>query len=48
MNRIETIAESVTLYLGDSREILPTLGKVDAVVTDPHSRYELRDLRPCQ
>src|SRR6185437_1398483 len=23
------------LYLGDCREILPTLGKVDAVVTDP-------------
>jgi DNA modification methylase len=27
--------EYVTLYLGDCREILPTLGKVDAVVTDP-------------
>ena len=26
---------SATLYLGDCREILPTLGKVDAVVTDP-------------
>ena len=24
-----------TLYLGDCRELLPTLGKVDAVVTDP-------------
>lgn len=24
-----------TLYLGDCREILPTLGEVDAVVTDP-------------
>jgi len=24
-----------TLYLGDCRDILPTLGKVDAVVTDP-------------
>jgi len=35
MPRIETIAEGVTLYLGDCREILPTLGKVDAVVTDP-------------
>lgn len=35
MTRIETIAEGVTLYLGDCREILPTLGKVDAVVTDP-------------
>lgn len=35
MTRIETIAEGVTLYLGDCREILPTLGKFDAVVTDP-------------
>ena len=35
MTRIETIAEGVTLYLGDCREILPTLGKIDAVVTDP-------------
>jgi hypothetical protein len=35
MSRIETIAEGVTLYLGDCRDILPTLGKVDAVVTDP-------------
>lgn len=26
---------NATLYCGDSREILPTLGKVDAVVTDP-------------
>lgn len=34
MSRIETIAEGVTLYLGDCREILPTLGKVEAVVTD--------------
>jgi len=34
MSRIETIGEH-TLYLGDCREILPTLGKVDAVVTDP-------------
>ena len=33
--RVETLAEGVTLHLGDCREILPTLGKVDAVVTDP-------------
>lgn len=33
--RIEQIAEGVTLYLGDCREILPTLGKLDAIVTDP-------------
>ena len=25
----------VTLYLGDCRDVLPTLGKVDAVITDP-------------
>lgn len=35
MSRIETIAEGVAIYLGDSREIVPTLGPVDAVVTDP-------------
>lgn len=28
-----------TLYLGDCRDILPTLGKVDAVVTDPPYGY---------
>lgn len=30
-----TIIGNATLYLGDCRDILPTLGKVDAVVTDP-------------
>ena len=35
MSRVETIGNGVTLYLGDCREILPTLGKVDAVVTSP-------------
>jgi site-specific DNA-methyltransferase (adenine-specific)/modification methylase len=34
MNRVETIGNA-TLMLGDCRDILPTLGKVDAVVTDP-------------
>lgn len=34
MNRKEAIG-AATLYLGDCREILPELGKVDAVVTDP-------------
>lgn len=34
MTRIETIGDA-TLYLGDCRDILPTLGPVDAVVTDP-------------
>jgi DNA modification methylase len=32
--KVETIGDAI-LYLGDCREILPTLGKVDAVVTDP-------------
>lgn len=35
MNRIETIAEGITLYLGDCREILPTLPAISAVVSDP-------------
>jgi predicted RNA methylase len=35
MSRIETIADGVELHHGDCREILPTLRKVDAVVTDP-------------
>jgi DNA modification methylase len=34
MFRTETIGDC-TLYLGDCMEILPALGKVDAVVTDP-------------
>jgi site-specific DNA-methyltransferase (adenine-specific) len=33
-HRIETIGNA-TLYLGDCRDILPTLPKVDAVITDP-------------
>lgn len=32
--KVEKIGNA-TLYLGDCREILPTLGKFDAVVTDP-------------
>jgi len=34
MTRVEVIGNA-TLYLGDCREILPTLPKVDAVITDP-------------
>ena len=37
--RVETIGDC-TLYLGDCRDILPTLGKVDAVVTDPPYEFE--------
>lgn len=35
MSRVEKIADGVTLFLGDCRDVLPMLGKVDAVVTDP-------------
>jgi DNA modification methylase len=34
VSRVETIG-AATLYLGDCRDILPTLPKVDAVITDP-------------
>lgn len=34
MSRVETIGDA-TLYLGDCREILPAIGQVDAVITDP-------------
>jgi site-specific DNA-methyltransferase (adenine-specific) len=34
MSRVETIGDC-TLYLGDCRDILSTLGRLDAVVTDP-------------
>jgi len=44
MSRVERLAEGVTLYLGDCRESLPKLGKVDAVVTDPP--YELSSAGP--
>ena len=43
MSRVETIGNA-TLYLGDCREILPTLGKVDAVVTDPPYAAEYQPL----
>ena len=33
--RRKEIIGNCTLFLGDCRDILPTLGKVDAVVTDP-------------
>lgn len=38
--RMEQIGDA-TLYLGDCRYVLPTLGKVDAVVTDPPYGVEL-------
>jgi len=41
MTRIERIGDAI-LYLGDCREILPTLGKVDVVVSDPPYGMEFR------
>jgi site-specific DNA-methyltransferase (adenine-specific) len=41
--RKEVIGDQ-TLYLGDCMEVMPKLGKVDAVVTDPP--YELSDSDP--
>jgi DNA modification methylase len=41
LSRIETIAEGVTLYLGDCREILPTLEGVRHIITDPPYEDEL-------
>lgn len=33
--RTETLADGIVLYLGDCREILPTLEHFDCVITDP-------------
>ncbi len=41
MGRIERIGDA-TLYLGDCRELLPSLGKIDALVTDPPYGMEFR------
>ena len=35
MVRKEVLAEGIELYLGDCLEVLPTLGRFDALVTDP-------------
>lgn len=51
MGRVEIIGDA-TLYLGDCREILPTLPMADVVVTDPPygmefvSNYRLQKYRP--
>jgi site-specific DNA-methyltransferase (adenine-specific)/modification methylase len=42
VNRVEHFGNA-TLYLGDCREIVPTLGPVDAVITDPP--YGIRHIR---
>jgi site-specific DNA-methyltransferase (adenine-specific) len=35
MPHVEHLAEGVTLYLGDCRDVLTTLSSVDALITDP-------------
>lgn len=35
MRRTEHLAENIMLHLGDCREVLPSIGRADAVVTDP-------------
>jgi site-specific DNA-methyltransferase (adenine-specific) len=45
MPRVEKLAEGITLYCGDCREILPMLGKVDAVITDPPFEQEAHTLQ---
>jgi len=35
LDSLVVLSDSVSLYCGDCRDILPTLGQVDAVVTDP-------------
>lgn len=41
MTRVEHLAEGVTLYLGDCREVLPTLADVKHIITDPPYEDEL-------
>lgn len=41
--RTEHLAEGITLYQGDCREILPALGKVDAVIGDPPYEAVMQD-----
>jgi len=44
MSRIEQLSDDVTLYLGDCREILPTLAPVDHIITDPPYEQLMHDL----
>lgn len=44
MSRVETIGRA-TLYLGDAREIVPTLPRVDAVIADPPYGYAYKPSR---
>lgn len=50
MSRVETIGRA-TLYLGDAREIVPALGMVDHIITDPpysertHEKHDAQSQR---
>lgn len=44
MSKVEHLAEGVTLYLGDCREFLPSIGKVSHVITDPPYEQLMHDL----
>lgn len=42
--RKETLAEGVEVYLGDCLEVLPTLGPVDHIITDPPYEQRMQEL----
>lgn len=44
-NRVEHLAEGVTLYLGDMREVLLDLQQVDSFITDPPYGISLKPQR---
>lgn len=50
MTKMETMAEGVTLHLGDCRDIIPGISGADAVITDPPFcvgfKYASHDDRP--
>jgi len=43
MKRVEQLAEGVTLYLGDCREIAPTLDRHDILLSDPPYGQRLKN-----
>lgn len=45
MTKCEHLAEGVTLYQGDCRELLPTLGAVDHIICDPPYEATLHDAK---
>lgn len=41
MSRIEHLAEGITLYLGDCRDVMPTLAGIKHIISDPPYEDEL-------